>query len=191
MPQPASGPGRALSQALLQANAPAGLPLAQLARLQLSMEQLASAAGLESYCPALQSLALESNQLRGLEGMRGLSQLQELSLRGNQLSSMLPLAALSRLRRLALDHNCVTSVEGLAGSRQLQQLTLSSNGITSLAAAALEGCRATLQVGAARVAGVIAPAHGLHAPAATGMPQQPTEAGVPACCRCLTCQATA
>ena len=112
------------------------------------MEQLASAAGLEAHCPALQSLALESNQLRSLEGIQGLSQLQELSLRGNQLSSVRQLAGLPGLRRLALDHNCITSVEGLAGSRQLQQLTLSSNGITSLAAAAREGCRATLQVGA-------------------------------------------
>jgi hypothetical protein len=143
----AAGPGQALTQALLQANCPAGVPLHQLASLQLSMERLASAAGLAGLCPDLLCLHLDSNQLQTLDGIEGLVELQELSLRGNQLRSMRQLAAMGKLRRLHLDHNCLTRVEGLGRCSQLHTLTLGSNGITGLEPAALQGCSDSLQVG--------------------------------------------
>ncbi len=158
----AAAPGKALTQPLLQANCPPGVPLHQLASLQLSMERLASAAGLAGLCPALRILHLDANQLQTLDGIEGLVQLQELSLRGNQLRSMKQLEAMGKLRRLHLDHNCLTRVEGLGRCSQLHTLTLGSNGLSSLEPAALHGCCQSLQVSGSMDTGMWEPLQQLH-----------------------------
>ena len=91
--------------------------------------------GLE-YAVNLEELLLDSNEVRNLEPIAGLTKLVFLSLNHNKLSDTSDLAALTNLELLLLDHNEITDINFLTPLSKLSMLSLQGNKITDIHALA-------------------------------------------------------
>jgi len=88
--------------------------------------------GLEPYAANLRSLDLSYNNLRQVEGLKGMCRLRELKLYGCQISRISGLEPCVSLVSLHLDDNCINAVEGLDALKLLEYLNLDNNKIQRL-----------------------------------------------------------
>lgn len=92
-----------------------GAPTAQLDHVHLDMEFLDSLSSLGTWCPHMEVLIADANQLTQVEGLAGAAaSLQALSLRSNHLCGLDSLSCLRELCHLDLDSNKLTSLQGAA-----------------------------------------------------------------------------
>ncbi len=80
----------------------------------------------------LQSLDLNSNQIREIKGLDTLANLQSLNLNGNQISEIKGLDALANLQGLYLASNKISEIKGLGALANLRELYLSVNPISEI-----------------------------------------------------------
>ena len=108
------GGAAALSAEMLSANSP-GVPLSEVASLDISLEGLGSLGGpglLAELCPRVRVLNASVNRLPDALGeLKGCTALEELNLRENAASSLRGAKALVALRRLQADANCIRSLQ--------------------------------------------------------------------------------
>lgn len=150
-------------------------PLASLAILDLSYNNIASMAGLErapprlrelylsnnaisriehlSHFSALQLLELGSNKIKVMAGLEGLRDLQELWLGRNRVRDV-DLCGLTSLRRISVQSNRLTSIAGFEECVQLEELYLSHNGIAKMSGLKSLSTLKVLDVSANRIARV-------------------------------------
>lgn len=122
----------------------------KLRRLRLAPANLASAHGLKDYCPSLEELAINGNQIEHVRGLpetlrhldihdnllndltswASLSNLQYLDVSGNQLETLDGFSSLVHLRRLKANDNNITNIDGILDLDGLLELEVRDNDLT-------------------------------------------------------------
>jgi Leucine-rich repeat (LRR) protein len=100
--------------------------------LNFHFKYLREISGLEQYATNLHSLDLSYNNIREVEGLRGMGKLRELKLYGCQIGRIAGLEPCTYLVSLHLDDNCISNIEGLDATRVLEYLNLDGNKIMHL-----------------------------------------------------------
>lgn len=107
-----------------------GKPIA----IVLQFKFLSEISGLETCASTLRSLDLSSNNIRKIQGLKGMTKLKELKLYGCQIARIQNLGDCTSLASLHLDDNQISAVEGLDSLKFLEFLSLDKNKIRSLGA---------------------------------------------------------
>jgi Leucine-rich repeat (LRR) protein len=80
----------------------------------------------------MQTLRLDSNQIKNTDGLAELTALQYLSIDGNQIADISFLSNLTALQNLYLDNNQITDISSLSKLTQLQSLSIGNNQIMDI-----------------------------------------------------------
>ncbi len=75
---------------------------------------------------------IQSNSIRDLAPLSGMTHLTRLELRGNNISDISPLAGLINLTRLSVEDNSITDISALSGLTHLTELELFGNNISDI-----------------------------------------------------------
>ncbi|MGA1874943.1 MAG: leucine-rich repeat domain-containing protein, partial [bacterium] len=103
-----------------------------ISQLSAGNRGIADLRGIE-FCTGLTSLALDYNEITGVEPLAELSGLTSLSMAHNQIEDLSPLSDLTNLSVLRLQSNQIEDIAALSGLLSLSTLRLSSNRIGDLA----------------------------------------------------------